>query len=221
MLLEERCAMGDIDAMYEMFQKFRDRLSREYLNLEQEVEKKLSEEGKQRIYAFLKENDNDRFCVRASNMWLNRAKIYGSHKAETVLEVHPFYAENAYFSQAFMISSYAPNRKCSGEEMKKMGFLDFEGMENWNLDIYPINKQGIYYADGDAGYDGPDETGFGMEEEYDFCFFDEFFRLLRVLHGWSRRDFLSNEAEIWKKCEEKQIELQNQRKQFWKMNTYR
>lgn len=220
MLLEERCAMGDISAMYKMFLKFRSQLSREYLNLEQETEKGFSDEGKQRLYAFLKEHDDDRFSVRASNMWINRAKIYGSRKAEKVLEMHPFYAENAYFSQTFMIFPDIMGRECNGEEMKRMGFLDFEGREDWNIYIHSINKQGIYFAEGDAGYDGPDETGFGMEEEYDFCFFDEFFKLLHVLHGWSRRDFFNSEVKIWKECEKKRAELQSQREQFWKVHRY-
>lgn len=220
MTLEERCAMGDISAMYKMSQKFRSQLSREYLNLEKETEKELSAEGKQILYAFLKEHDQECFFVEASNMWLNRAKIYGSRKAEKVLKIHPFYAENAYFTQVFMLVPNIIGRNCRGEEMKKMGFLDFEGRENWNLYICPINERGIYFAEGDAGYDGPDETGFGMEEVYDFCFFDEFFRLLHVLHGWSRRDFLQDEVKIWEKCEKKRAELQSQREQFWKKHRY-
>lgn len=220
MLLEERCAMGDISAMYEMFQKFRGQLSTEYLNLEQETEQELSNERVQRLYAFLKQHDEDCFFVRASNMWLNRAKIYGSYRAEEILKAHPFYAKNAYFSQSFMLPGNMQGRACLGEAMKKMGFLDFDGREKWDLYIRSLNERGLYFAEGDAGCDGPDETGFGMEEEYDFCFFDEFFRLLYVLHGWSRRDLNHNEGEIWKKCEAKRTELQNQREQFWKTHRY-
>lgn len=213
MLLEERCAMGDINAMYEMSQKFRRQLSREYLNLEQETEKELSNERKQRLYAFLEEHDEDRFWVWASNMWLNRAKIYGSRKAKEVLDLHPFYAENAYFTKTFMSFPKLNNKAGNGKEMKRMGFLDFK--EDWDLYIHPLNERGIYLAEGDAGYDGADETGFGMEEEYDFYFFDEFFRLLHVLDGWSWRDFKCNEESIWEECEKKRAELQDLREQFW------
>ncbi|MBP3371354.1 MAG: hypothetical protein J6L88_02385 [Clostridia bacterium] len=40
-----------------------------------------------------------------------------------------------------------------------------------------------------AGHESADADGFGMEEEYDFHFFDEKQSYLGSLCGWSMRDF--------------------------------
>ena len=47
-----------------------------------------------------------------------------------------------------------------------------------------------------VGYEGPDEDGFGMEDEYDFHFFDEKNRYLGTLCAWSKRDFSINQDRI-------------------------
>lgn len=53
-----------------------------------------------------------------------------------------------------------------------------------------------------------------MEEEYDYYFFDEHFRLLRALYGWSHHDMRVNEERLRKEREEKRKEYVAERKAF-------
>lgn len=100
--------------------------------------------------------------------------------------------------------------------MKKMGFLDFE--ENVSYILESLSDTGIYVGSSYVSYDGSDETGFGMENEYDYYFFDEFFRLLFILRGWSSRDVRNNQDRIQPTCRMKKAEKRREREAFRRGN---
>ena len=51
---------------------------------------------------------------------------------------------------------------------------------------------------------------------YDYYFFDEYFRLLRALYGWSHHDMRVNEERLRKEREEKRKEYASEREAFMK-----
>lgn len=80
----------------------------------------------------------------------------------------------------------------------------------------PTSKvaDGIFMAEDYAGDSGRDETGFGMEEEYDFYYFDGYYRLLNVLHGWSYRYVRVNRERILGECLAKKTAFEAERRTF-------
>ena len=92
------------------------------------------------------------------------------------------------------------------------------------LDVYKANGAILSWSESDKAYTGNehagdsgfDETGFGMEEEYNFFFFDEYFRLLQALYGWSHHDMRVNEKRLRKEREEKRKEYASEREAFMK-----
>lgn len=210
--MAKRCAMGDEEAMFWMFYEFESRLTEAYRSLEKAYVRQPGEENLKELKDYLGKHGDDCFSLQASHMWLNRSALYGSEKAKTLLEEYPFYRQAAYFDTCFQQPGQSRRRGCSGAVMKKMGFLDFE--ENVFYDLESLNDQRIYVGSYYVSYDGPDETGFGMENEYDYYYFDEFFRLLYILRGWSRLDIRSNQGRIQPMCEAKKAEKQKEREAF-------
>ena len=92
------------------------------------------------------------------------------------------------------------------------------------LDVYKANGAILSWSESDKAYTGNehagdsgfDETGFGMEEEYNFFFLDEYFRLLQALYGWSHHDRRVNEKRLRKEHEEKRKEYASEREAFMK-----
>jgi hypothetical protein len=92
------------------------------------------------------------------------------------------------------------------------------------LDVYKANGAILSWSESDKAYTGNehagdsgfDETGFGMEEEYNFFFFDEYFRFLQALYGWSHHDMRVNEKRLRKEREEKRKEYASEREAFMK-----
>lgn len=215
----KRCAMGDLQSMLWMFRKFREKLTEGYLALEAEYSRDASVENLNRLEDYLRKHayENDNF--RVANMWLYRAAMYGSEEAKSILLKYPFCQRYVEFGMSFQIPG---RRKCcylSGIWMHQIGFLDFE--TDVSYDTESLNERGVYVASRYASCEGPDETGFGMEEEYDYYFFDEFFCFLFNLHAWSKIDFRANEKWIWAKCEEEKEKKCKERDIFWMQNRER
>src|SRR5699024_9022503 len=81
-------------------------------------------------------------------------------------------------------------RDCMPEKLwHSAGFGQFRGGEGGKISICGRDEYGRYYNRTYAGYDGPDEDGFGMTEEYNYYVYDEFFNLVYTFKSYSRSEF--------------------------------
>ncbi|MCC8098342.1 MAG: leucine-rich repeat domain-containing protein, partial [Eubacterium sp.] len=96
--------------------------------------------------------------------------------------------------------------------LRYAGLSGFSANKNVKLDSL---ENGVYMAAADAGSEGPDETGFGREELYNFYQFDEFFNLLHCLKGWSDRDLRIQKVSPFSGKKEAAAE---KRRQYWLIN---
>jgi len=76
-----------------------------------------------------------------------------------------------------------------------LGLLQFAAAEEY--DLYGMERDGTYHARVYRGYDGPDETGFGMEEQWDDYYFDEFFNLLKKERQTSIQEQREKRRQYW------------------------
>lgn len=221
----QRCAMGDVEAMYQMSKWFRSQLDREFFALEQELESAPKEEMRthggqasseavrHKMNAYIKQHESSLFAWKASNFWMNRAALYGHQEAKKIAQGHPVRCLNAYLSPYQMLPMEQGRSSYPGDELNRLGLLQFKGSEEY--DLYGMDQNGIYLARIYRGYDGPDETGFGMEEEWDDYYYDEFFNLLKKdrqaslkeqrearhrywSHTWNRSGGIAYNSEILK-----------------------
>lgn len=192
------CSMGDVEAMYQMSRWFRSRLTTEFLDLEKMLEE--SSDGQQEgeirretargsFSQYVAEHKKEAFWWRAANFWMNRAALYGHAKARELAEAHKLRCLNAYLSPYAMLPMAQNGISCTGEELNRLGLLQFTASEEY--DLGGMGKDGTYRARIYRGYDGPDETGFGMEEQWDDYYYDEFFNLLKK----DRQSALKEEQE--------------------------
>lgn len=209
----KRCAMGDLGSMFWMFKEFQNRLPEAYKVLEMVCIRDFSEENIKKLNDYLNEHTDVFLYLQAALMWLNRSALYGFERAMIMLEEYPFFRQDPYFGTFFQIPGKGQRKGCKGKTLREMGLLDFQ--EEVSYDMESLNHNGIYVGSCYVSYSGLDETGFGMEDEYDYYFFDEFFRLLFILRGWSTRDIRNNQDRIQSLCTEKREEKQREREQFW------
>lgn len=208
------CMLGDIKSMLQMSKKFRARLSENYS--EQEVwhlKNKTFDEVRDWLkdYMSLHPDESDAFLI--SNTWLQRAAIYGSERAKKILSEVRIY-RFGYIPDFFQLPGNFGQIKISGEEMRKIGFLEFPGDEVYCLQA--LSAEGIYIASYYSGYDHTDDDGFGMEEYDNYFFFDEFFSYLFDLKNYSTFDFRAAEKRILSRCIEERDKRQIERDEFWR-----
>lgn len=209
----KRCAMGDLESMFWMFQEFRRRLTDTYKALEKKYITNTTDENRELLNSYFENHSEEHLYFQAANMWLNRAALYGSEKAKVLLEKNPIYQSEAYFNNSFQTPGNGLRKGVDGAAMKKMGFLDFDKNIIYDLDSLDSNR--VYVGSCYVSYDGPDESGFGMEDEDDYYYFDEFFRLLFILRRRSTRDIRNAQDQIAQECKEKIKEQQKKRECFW------
>ncbi len=178
-----RCQMGDVAAMMD--------LAKLFLANTSEVCRRLAdaygagEESRKEFLQYLEEHPNEKRNVLAGNMWVTRAAIYGHPEAKRLFMSNSVYEECTLIPMVMFLIGSGRSRSLPTEELRYAGLLDFP--ENTVVNLY-LQGNGSYMATADAGTDGPDESGFGMEELYDFYYFDEFFHRLHILAGWSNFD---------------------------------
>ncbi|MBQ9359457.1 MAG: hypothetical protein IJT96_00305 [Lachnospiraceae bacterium] len=162
-----------------------------------------------RMSNMLKDAGQEEYMLRGARMWLIRASVYGSGEAREKLEAVPD-NEEPYLSKQFMIPGEGNAKKrCPGEVMRKLGLLDFT--EDDEYELFQLNKDRIYVASRYIGYDSADEDGFGMEDYYDYYFFDEYFCLLFKIAEWSHSGFRNNQYRIVPTCRQRRREKQEMR----------
>ncbi|MBQ8972399.1 MAG: hypothetical protein IJ074_04895 [Clostridia bacterium] len=203
----EQCAAGELASMRWMSETFQEQMSAQtretmYCLLAGESESAL--ETWRRI---MKENEEERFLASAYGFWVCRAAVFGDSASRKRIHSAPILREIAKLNDEFQ-SPLAKKRYSAlvrGDEMARMGLIDFRGLPT--LDLSPLNQNRLYVGNCYSGYTGRDETGFGMEEEYDFYYFDENFRFLMKLEGLSNLDIRNNEERIFAECVQKRKAL--------------
>lgn len=218
-LLAKWCSMGHLPSMRRMCEHF---------------ESQISEETKERLSQYLTDStmtqeawdtyleakQEDCFNVRAYAWWLCRLAQFGEDEAKETVEKYPkldsmaFLRLHPVYGKPGWQTRYYPGQ--GGAD--KLGLLDIVSADdNWPTDEI---EEGIYKAEDYSGYSGPDETGFGMEEEYNFYYFDEYYRLLNVLKGWSNHDVRVNKERILNECREERDALRAEREAFLKEHAH-
>ena len=218
-LLAKWCSMGHLPSMRRMCEHF---------------ESQISEETKERLSQYLTDStmtqeawdtyleakQEDCFNVRAYAWWLCRLAQFGEDEAKETVEKYPkldsmaFLRLHPVYGKPGWQTRYYPGQ--GGAD--KLGLLDIVSADdNWPTDEI---EEGIYKAEDYSGYSGPDETGFGMEEEYNFYYFDEYYRLLNVLKGWSNHDVRVNKERILNECREERDALRAEREVFLKEHAH-
>ena len=218
-LLAKWCSMGHLPSMRRMCEHF---------------ESQISEETKERLSQYLTDStmtqeawdtyleakQEDCFNVRAYAWWLCRLAQFGEDEAKETVEKYPkldsmaFLRLHPVYGKPGWQTRYYPGQ--GGAD--KLGLLDIVSADdNWPTDEI---EEGIYKAEDYSGYSGPDETGFGMEEEYNFYYFDEYYRLLNVLKGWSNHDVRMNKERILDECREERDALRAEREAFLKEHAH-
>lgn len=143
--LTARCAKGDSDAMYS-FAVFFEQYS-------------------------LKKNASA-FYIRAANYWRYRA--YQKKNAKAVMWFKQYFSEHPgeclesilYENNDEIYSNAVP-----GKMLNDLGFLFFDPRRKYN--IWQYGNEGLVEASAFYRYDGPDETGFGAEDNDEWWFLDE------------------------------------------------
>lgn len=218
----EYCAMGDLTSMLWMWEHFHNQLTEESLSLESAYLSSPSAETWNPLAEYFNQNREESVPLQAANFWLCRASLFGSEEAAALLARNPEREDLSLFASSsqqpgkheWQPSPGAPLIHFCGEEIyTAIGLPELVG--SCHLD--PLGEDGIYRGEAYAGCEGSDETGFGMEEEYDFSYYDEFFRFLFLLHGWSWIDLRgrSNAAMIRERCAKQRAEKARERERFW------
>ena len=214
--LADCCSMGHLPSMRRMRQHFESRISPE---ARRRLEDYLNDEAETLFDwdDWLEARPDDCFNVRASAFWLCRLAEFGDGEAKAALEAHPRLGMMAFLKLHPMKDRpncqtwYIPDGE-TAPDMARLGLLDLSKARGhfpvWKVED-GISKDKAYVGDSDF-----DETGFGMEEEYDFFYFDDCYRLLDVLYGWSDHDVCVNEARILEKLRGKKRAFEAERAAF-------
>ena len=145
-----RCSEGDSEAMLQMYHWFRSQAPAE--------------------------SSGNTFFWRAACTWLARACRYGNQEAEILLKMYPQWKAYSFFPEEMLAYGSRSQVRIHGRNLRDLGFLEAVG-DAW-VTIHGLTEEGMYYYDIYAGWEGPDEDGFGMEEEHYRHMYDEFFNYI-------------------------------------------
>lgn len=192
----EECRMGDPDAMLKMHTYLRERLSDKCKDIERQC---ILNKDPRALIKYIVENRDDRNFLLGANMWLLRAAICKDPEAKKIADSDPYHEKFSLINSDGRVrgTRYLIDIGLTGAEFKEIGIDGFAASKEYSL--RHRNERGYYMASSYAGYDGPDSTGFGMEEEYDFIFFDEFFNICCTRKAWPFRDIWNDMTRI---CDE-------------------
>ena len=218
-LLAKWCSMGHLPSMRRMCEHFESQIS---VETKERLSQYLTDSTmpQEAWDTYLEAKPEDCFSVRAYAWWLCQLAQFGEDEAKETVEKYPkldsmaFLRLHPVYGKPGWQTRYYPGQ--GGAD--KLGLLDIVSADdNWPTDEI---EEGIYKAEDYSGYSGPDETGFGMEEEYNFYYFDEYYRLLNVLKGWSNHDVRMNKERILNECREERDALRAEREAFLKEHAH-
>lgn len=160
----------------------------------------------------------------AVNMWMLRAAIYGNTEAQE--RVQEEIRQNFYFLKKSLIpyENFIPDKRVNwhsggypGHRLNAVGLLAFQQKESYSL--AGINKYRTMLVWQEAGYDPPDEDGFGEETYYNMFFLDEFFQPIPgvpVVGNVSTRDidYLAEPKKRYEAMVQAMVEAAGKREQI-------
>ena len=136
--------------------------------------------------AYLESLGTHEFFSCAANFWRYRAGLYGdpdgARWVTQWMAAHPGQRIPSAMRSTFRGST-------DGRRLRALGFLFFDPGRQYSLD--GPDKDGIVQVCSWCSADGPDETGYGWEELYDWWYLDEHLSELpgvEMLHAYSNRD---------------------------------
>ena len=212
--LAHGCKMGDSQAMLRMYQWFWSRVPDELKRLDSQYAARCSEESEKELEERLEQNPQEGFRLRAAYTWLTRAAFYGSQAAMDLLEKNPRCIWQGFLPvKSLFFGSGEHSVPITGDTLRALGLSEIKAQGRIRLRGQTEEK--TYYYETYAGYEGPDEDGYGMEEEYYYRMYDEFFRYAYVFLGYSREEF---ERLRPKNLEYRQAReaLAREREEYWK-----
>ena len=169
------CKMGDPQAMLRMYQWFWSRVPDELKRLDSQYAARCSEESEKELEERLEQNPQEGFRLRAAYTWLTRAAFYGSQAAMDLLEKNPRCIWQGFLPvKSLFFGSGEHSVPITGDTLRALGLSEIKAQGRIRLRGQTEEK--TYYYETYAGYEGPDEDGYGMEEEYYYRMYDEFFR---------------------------------------------
>lgn len=208
------CKMGDPQAMLGMYQWFWSQVSDELKRLDSQYAARGSEESEKELEERLEQKPQEGFKLRAAYTWLARAAFYGSQAAMDLLERHPRCVYQGVFpvESLFWGSGEHSVTVITGETLRALGLTEIKA--RGEISLWGQTEERNYYYETYAGYEGADEDGYGMEEEYNYYMYDEFFRHVYTFQGYSRREFesLRSKARDYRQALER---LERERKAYW------
>lgn len=198
--LADLCKMGDAEAMYEMARLWFSDFSDEERVLIESYESNTSEETLNALRKYMKYNTKFEYYT----MWIIRAAVYGQPKAKAIMDRCSYYKDKAYIPYKYYIERKPTEPFWSSNLFYAAGFCDIiRDKEDCGLTFHKdYGYFEFYYV---SYYEPADEDGFGSETEYEYEFYDEFFRKIPVCHNASRKEIILGLKKV-----------ENERKAFWK-----
>ncbi len=218
--LAHQCAMGDTRAMMKLYEHFLGQVSSHLRHLETMLISDYSPSSQKAFDVYMNKHMEESWPLMVAYTWLARAAWFGNQGAMDMLSVHPLAIFYGLFSpESFFDASYYTSQRISRDSMPEKlwhsaGFSQFRGEADGKISIYGRDGYGRYYNRTYAGYEGPDEDGFGMEEEYNYYVYDEFFNHICTFESYSSREF-DNIAPEHRKYMEGLEEAQKKREEWW------
>ena len=126
------------------------------------------------------------FYKRAFCTWMVRAAGYGNQKAAAFLKKHPGCYALSYLPGGMLVKK-DEDLRIQAEILRNLGFLEILGEKR--VALHGPTDEGLYYYETYAGYEGADSDGFGMEEEYNYHFYDEFLNHICTCASLTRQEF--------------------------------
>jgi len=134
------------------------------------------------------------FYKDAANFWRYRAGQYGHPQANAWLEqwlsLHPKEHLPAILNESLSGPS-------DGKRLRYGGFLFFDPKREYSIE--QADEDGVVLVSSWCGDDGPDESGFGREEYYDWWYLDEYLNPIpgtKYFHSYSRQDKEANSKDF-------------------------
>ncbi len=210
--LVQKYQLGDIDAAWSLFEYFHGQIPAELLTADDDPA--VTPYPEQRCSLDQMEDYQKKvqpLCVAYT--WLVIAASQGQADALEYLARHPAVVSFSELTPgAFMVRETPKSRLASGRVLHAMGLTAFQAGETYH--IHGLNEQRRFAAESYAGSEGPDEDGFGREEQDDYMILDEFFNPLYTYRAYSRLDFRCLKGRYDRANDKAKKEL-SRREQYW------
>lgn len=205
------CAMGDVNSMMWMFWELINQVPNLPQPLTVDTWKNCALYHADALHSTL---DKSKWSVHGCGafLWLARAAFYGSQLAQEIQQTKPFssLADNCF---SLLTDNMPLESGIFGNSARMIGLPNFARDKYYRIcPRFP----GTIEARIDGGCCDPDEDGFGMCNEYNFYYFDEFMEQLYVQHGATvSQCYGSNTTYIKERCDIEWVKKQAIREAFW------